>query len=317
MATSGSVDFNQNRDQIIEDAFNQLGILSEGESLTNDQVVSANRTLNRMIKHWQSHGIHLWKYREGTLFLQQGIPSYDLGSTGDNATESFIATSLAADETAGSNTITVDDATGILDGDYIGIVLNGNDAQWTTVNGSPVGNVITLTANLTGDADTGQYVYAYTTKITRPLLVTSGRFRTNSTNEIPMRSISRQEYFDLPNKITQGESVQWYYNPLLDNGKIYIWPTANDATNYINFTFFPDFEDFDQALNTADFPVEWLDTIVFNLAERLATQYGITGVTYDRIVTRATQLLEESKGWDIEKSSIEFSPYGDREHGWS
>lgn len=50
MATSGSVDFSLNRNEIITRAFKKIGILSEGETLTEEQVSDASEDLNLMIK---------------------------------------------------------------------------------------------------------------------------------------------------------------------------------------------------------------------------------------------------------------------------
>lgn len=317
MARSGSFDFTENTDQIIEDAYQKLGILAEGESLTGDQKTRAKRSLNRMVKHWQTQGVHLWKYREGTLFLEKDKSSYLLGATGDNATLSFVETALAADASSGVGTITVDDDTGISNGDNIGIELDDDTIQWTTVNGAPVANVITLTANLTGDAATDNKIYTYTNKIQRPLKITDARLKIDNGNEIPMTELARQEYFIQPNKSTTGQSTQWYYNPLLDNGKIYLWPTPANPRNYVNFTFYPDFEDFDTALNNADFPVEWLDAIVYNLSERIGLDEGLAGTTtFQRVQDKAFMLLDEAKGFDNETVNVNFTPYNMENRGW-
>jgi hypothetical protein len=57
-------------------------------------------------------------------------------------------TSLAADGVASTLTLNVTTVTGITSGDIIGIQLDDGKAHWTTVNGTPVGNVVTLAVAL-------------------------------------------------------------------------------------------------------------------------------------------------------------------------
>jgi hypothetical protein len=60
------------------------------------------------------------------------------------------STTLTADGSGGNLTITVASITGIASGDIIGVKLNTGQYHFTTVNGAPAGNTVTLTAALPG-----------------------------------------------------------------------------------------------------------------------------------------------------------------------
>ena len=83
MATSGSVDFNQTRNEIIKDALILIGGIEDDETPEDFQLDYANRMLNRMIKAWMKEGLKLWVVKEGELDLAKGQSSYTIGPSGD------------------------------------------------------------------------------------------------------------------------------------------------------------------------------------------------------------------------------------------
>ncbi len=317
MTTSGSLDFNQNRDSIINRAFRILGILAQGETASAEMVSDAAIALNAMIKAWEADAIHLWKYKEGRLFFVEGQAKYSLGSTGNNAASTHIKTELSTAAVATDLTIEVDSIVGISDGDNIGIVLDDNTIQWTTVNGTPAGTTITLSAAIIGDAAVDNNVYIYTNIIERPLRIKNVRRRTSDDNDVPISIIAREEYFDLPNKSITGNPTQIYYNPTLGNGTIYIWPTPSTVSEALDFTFESSIEDFDSIVNTPDFPQEWLAALAFNLASDILTEYGIVDpATISRIDTKAAYYLDKVLTWDVEPNSIFIQPDDMKYYGY-
>ncbi len=66
---SGSVDFNQTRNAICTDSLVLLGAIEDGETATAAMLEYCIRQLERMLKHFQGQGIHLWSRREATLFV--------------------------------------------------------------------------------------------------------------------------------------------------------------------------------------------------------------------------------------------------------
>lgn len=312
MALSGSDNFTNTRDDIINAALRKTGQLAEGETATAQQVNDAAKDLERMVKLAQAAGLHLWKYEEMVLFLVADQQSYDLGTTTSEnwvKKSDLVSTTLSAAASSTDTAMTVTSITGISDGDVVGVVVDDNTIHWTTVNGAPSGSTVTLTTGLDDDAASGNALYAYTNKATRPLQVTHGRAQVSTTSEIELTILAREDYFRLSNKAASGTVIQVYYNPRLTNGKLYVWPTAEDERVYLNLTTQISIQDFDAADNNPDFPAEWHEALVWNLAKRLIPEYGIVDqATITMITGLAQETWQLASEFDAEEADVIFAP---------
>lgn len=308
MASSGSIDFNQTKSEIIKDAMLDCGAIAAGETPDADESADVSRALNRMVKGWHTQGIHLWTWRELTLFLVKSQVQYALGTGGDHATLTAVKTELAADAATSATSLTVDSITGISAGDNIGVELDDGTLHWDTQSGSPSSSTLTLTTGLASAASTDNHVYAYTTLIDRPLRITNVRRRDEAGNDIPILTFSREEYFDTPNKSAQSATTQVYYDPKLTNGQMYLWPAPNTVRDRILADGAFPIEDFDAAGDNPDFPQEWLNALVKNLAFNIANQFSTPDNLYLRIKSEAFETLEAVKDWDQEPEDTYFQP---------
>ncbi len=312
MATSGSVDFNRTRDQIIAGALRLIEAIAAGETPSAEEVTDATEALNMMVKEWRAQGLHLWATAEATLFLTKGTAKYTLGPNGDHATSSYAETTLSAAAENTDPTLTVASITGMTASDNIGIVKDDGTFHWTTISGSPSGSTVTLASAIDGDAASGNTLYTYTSKIDRPLRIFSARREDASGQEIPFSDIlTRDEYFDLPNKTSLGKPHQGYYDPQLTDGIWYLWQTPDTIDDIINFTFSRPFEDFDAAANNPDFPQEWLAALKKNLAVELAPEYGVALDKQVNLQRMAQVSLDRVLGFDTE-TTVSFEP----EYDW-
>lgn len=274
MATSGSYDALYTRNEIITEALELIGVLEVGETANADDVASCARTLNMMVKFWQSRGIAIWRNTEIYVFLQEDTASYTLGPTGTSpATESFTKTEIATAGSSGASTITVDSITGISASDVIGVELDDGTLQWTTVNGAPSGTTVTLTDALTDDVSVDANVFAYTSGIQRPLFITEARLHQDSGTEIPVRIRARNDYMALSTKTTPGKASMCYYNPKTADGVLYVWPVANSVKDYLVLTARMPIADFDSSSDDPDFPQEWMLPLSYNLAVLIAPKF--------------------------------------------
>ncbi len=301
MSTSNSIDFIVTRDDIITEALELLGILGEGETPTAAQLTSSNRTLNMMTKTWQADGLNLFAVERLYLFTEKLQKEYSLsGTTTDHVTANFVETTVDGAASSGASTITVDDATGILNGDQIGMQ-QGTDVQWTTVNGAPAGNVITLTDTLTADVADNAIVYAFTTVANRPMKIMETYVHIASSNtDIPVGNISRRRYNRLSVKDTEGLVNQFYYDPQTDAGNLFVWPTTDDETNYLIMFVQRTLSDFDSSINNPDYPQEWYLPLTYNLATLLAPKYGIPAGDFNKLSGLASYYYEIAQGFDEE-----------------
>lgn len=148
-----------------------------------------------------------------------------------------------------------------------------------------------------GDVD---YVFgAGGTFTTVPLEITSIRI-TRGTSEIPMYRMSREDYFDLPNKTTQGYPTQFYYDRQRSGGTLYVWPAPDATAGTLKFTYRRLIMDMDASVDNPDVPQEWLEAMVYGLGKRLAENYGLTGSPMAQAVAaEADRTYAVVKGFDI------------------
>jgi len=307
MATSGSIDFVATRDNIITEALELLGVIGEGDSPSANQLTSSARTLNMMVKHFQTKGLNLFALQRMYVFLESDKREYSLGASGDHFTTSFVQTALDGAVSSGGTSIVVDSATGISASDNIGIKVDDGTMHWTTVNGAPAGTTITLTTGVDDDAADGAVVYTYTSKANRPMGLVNAVLRDKDTNDIPIFILDRADYVNLTNKTTDGSVLSIYYDPQVTTGKLFVWPETDDTSTYLVLWVQRTLEDFDAAGNDADFPQEWYLALSYNLAKLLLPKYGADKLRAQLILTGAASFLAEAESYDTE-SYMKFEP---------
>lgn len=132
-----------------------------------------------------------------------------------------------------------------------------------------------VAGTLDGDAASGNKVVAYTDKIRRPLDILEARYCTSGGHERTLLQMDADSYKRLTVKSTSGQVLQYYYDPQLDNGVLYVWPVCSDGNDWLKMTVKTPVDDLDQITDNAQFPKEWLEAIIYNLAIRLAPEYGV------------------------------------------
>jgi hypothetical protein len=316
MATSGSSNFDATRDEIIKAAYRKLNVIRSTQTPNAQLITDGAFALNAVVKHLQARGIHVWTVTEATLFPQPGQVKYAVSSAAgsDHVTSSFVKTEIATAAASGASTITVDSDTGISDGDNIGIVVDDGTVHWTTVNGAPASDVITLTAALDDSSAVDNEVYAYTNKIVRPLKIVNARWVDADTGyETPViEMMANLDYRRLPNKTQTGAVTQMFYDAQLTTGQAYLWQVPAVFEGYVNFTWHRPIEDFDAAGNNPDLPAEWIRTLIWLTAMEMGPEFTVPEATWNRVVTMAASSLDDMEGWDREETSWDFQP----DMGW-
>ena len=311
MATSGSVAFTMDATQIINKAFGKIGVKVAEQALEAEEFQDGLDTLNLMIKSWAAQGLHLWTKQEGVLFLDPGKSNYNLGPSGDEASlaDDFISTTTTTAQVATDVIIPVVSTTGMAVADFIGIELDDNTRHWTTILTVDSATQVTVNVALPSASKIGSTAFTYTTIIQRPQRILSYRRKTFAQdNEIPVISWSRQEYFNQVNKSSQGTVVNCYYSPQLTDGRVYVWQTASNVNDLLLFTFERQIEDILIGDDTLDFPVEWLEAIIYNVAARLGDDYDANPMKMQSINAKAIAFLDDILGWDEEMESLNLQP---------
>jgi hypothetical protein len=76
MATSGSVSFRPNVEEVITESFERCGL--DTQTRTGDHARSARRSLNLLFSEFANRGINYWTVTQNTLTLVSGTANYTL-----------------------------------------------------------------------------------------------------------------------------------------------------------------------------------------------------------------------------------------------
>lgn len=320
MTVSGSSAWNPAVTLMVAQSLRNLGVIAEDENPTGGMMSTAVLQLNSIVAAAQATGLHVWTEEEAILFPQVGVAKYIIGgptlalnaNTAD--ADSWVQLTLSANAAGGATAIQVESIVGVLAGDNIGIILNSGATFWTTVNGAPAGSAITLaTALPSSGASSGAFALDYVTPIVRPLKVPNARLRylggngaPSNPNETPMTIMSRQEYMDLPNKLSPGTPTQWFYSPQRDSGLFYIWPVPVTTAWAIRFTWYRPLQDFFLPGNTMDFPQEWFAPLMWNLSRDLMGIYGTPVARQQYINAQASAYGDLAISYDRESEPVSF-----------
>lgn len=328
---SGTYTWGYNRDQIIRRAARLCQAIASGDIPAAQTTQDFSDALNAMVKEMGAMGIRVWCLIEGVVFLQPSQVAYMIGTgsvdhcamaNAGNGIGTWIQTTATQAAALGASSIQVAATTNasnvaISAGDIIGIQLSTGTVQWMTVSGTPVGTTVNLSATLQQAITAGAMVFDYAPAATavRPLKIINcrriawlGSGAVGGLLETPMTPmLARLDYEEFPSKTNIGTPTQAFYDPLGSGstfGRLKIWPAPPDATNGIRFTAQRPIQDFNVAGDTPDFPTEWINALVFNLAKSMSVEFGVTPEQYQMITTQAQEHLDIVQGWDRENESI-------------
>lgn len=324
MTTSGTYALSLTRDDIIKSALRLCGVATVGLTPTADEITDSNQALNMMIKSWQASGQGLWLNDYIVVPLQGGWPKYTIGPSGHPASRYIMRQTIGVAAESGDFDITLENATAVDDTDIIGIALDDNWVGWTTVNGDPVGNVVTLTDALSGDAAVGNTVYFFNASesVPRPFAINSVMLWTSDgstdtmmgTISIPggtnfvLKPISRDEYYSLPDFMSAGQPTQYYVDPQMTNMDLYVWPLSTDMSSSLIIDAKIPVQTFDDIDDTADFPEEWLRALKFSLAVEIAPEFGVNIQKIGLLQAMADKAVTAAFNFDREDASTFFQP---------
>tara|TARA_R110000868_G_scaffold26035_1_gene100810 strand:+ start:353 stop:1117 length:765 start_codon:yes stop_codon:yes gene_type:complete len=148
----------------------------------------------------------------------------------------------------------------------------------------------------------------------RPLKVIQGFYRNNSVSpyiDIPVMVISKQEYNVIGSKFSTGTANTIFYDTKKLNGVLYVYltPDVNASTNMeLHIITQLPLDDLSTALAIPDFPNEWMNCLVWNLADQLSLEYGVPMNSRQEIAMRAGTYKTLLTDWDVEAASTFFAP---------
>jgi hypothetical protein len=148
----------------------------------------------------------------------------------------------------------------------------------------------------------------------KPLKAIQGFYRNVQVTpniDTPLLLISKQEYNMLGSKFSTGIANTMFYDPRNLYGVLYVYltPDANASTNIqVHLVCQMPLNDINATTDIPDFPVEWMNCLVWGLADELALQYGVPLNARQEIAQRAMMYKEKLSDWDVEYNSTFFMP---------
>ena len=162
-------------------------------------------------------------------------------------------------------------------------------------------------ASVTLVADTASYSLA----AANALRVYSARFRSSAgIDSPPLKLMTREEYFDLPQKTSTGIPSSYYPDPQRSALTLYIWPVMGSISapaETLQLTTQKRFDDIDTLDDDIDVVPEWLHTVEYNFCSLLLDEYPVDGKESDRIIARAEILHQQAMDFERE-DVLQFCP---------
>jgi len=131
--------------------------------------------------------------------------------------------------------------------------------------------------------------------------------------EMPLRVISREEYFAMTNKSQQGTPVMVCISPDGILCTMYLTPDAvTAATKTVRLYGYRNETAYTNITDSIVFPREWGEALIYCLCVRLAPEYGVSLETTNSLNSSAASALKDAIDWNPESNSTYFgvSTYG-------
>ena len=277
MSRSGKYSFALDRDTIVKRSMQLVNLININQTARGADHDYAVDIFQSMIKMWQAEGIQMWNRKQATLFPAYEVQQFNISHTGDNCANTYENTTMSVAVASSVSILPVISSAGMTAADNVGIELDDNSRQWTTIVSVDSATQITITTPLTYSSASGNSVIAYTNKINdRPLRILDARTvdLDNNKNSITMEMIGYDQYFNIPVKSMNGRPLNFYYDKLLDAGVLYTFPRTNNVNVLIEFTYHESIQDVDSATDSMDFPTEWTLPLIYGLATELCVTFG-------------------------------------------
>jgi hypothetical protein len=322
VATSGSWDLSSTAANIIQDAYEHLGVVEPGGTVASVHSVRGLRQLNLLAKQWQANtdlapGMKIWTRQRVTLFLASGQQTYLIGpaSTDARAAVTYGRTTLSADEASSQTTLSITSNTDtttfpgttvtMTAADLIGIELNDGTIHWSTISGTPT-TTADIATGLASAASSGNYVYWFTSRAQRIPLVESAFLRDENRQDVPLDIYREVSEYDLGvvGKYDDGPPSAILVEPLRITTRVTLNSQPNDVTSQIVITGLYPAEDYDATTDDIAFPQEWHAALGWELAFRLSGPFKWT----QTMEMNRKESMSMARSVNPEKSTAYFQP---------
>ena len=287
MALSGSVNFELDVAEYIEEAFERCGL----ELRTGYDLKTARRSLNILLADWANRGLNQWTIEQTSITLADGIGNYPGGTLTMTvgASGSFsVAETITGSSSAATATITsLPSATSMAITLPVGTFTNGE-----TLTGATSAATTTLSA-------------AVDFSSVRNTIDILSAVVTRDGTDYGIGRLSRDEYLNIPKKTQSGRPSQFYLDRLI-TPVLKLWPVPDGDTDIVKFDRLVRIDDADDYTNTVSVPFRFYPCFAAGLAyylsiKRAPDRIQLLKGLYEEELTRA---MTE----DRDKASFSITP---------
>lgn len=145
---------------------------------------------------------------------------------------------------------------------------------------------------------------AYPLKVLQAIVSCSGG------TQVDMEIIAHHNYNLLPTAAT-GIPIKGTYLPQNDVGIFTVWPIPDSsaaANNELVLTYQKPFDIFTSGTDTADFPREWYNALIYGLADLLSDEFGLPLDDRRHLEKKAEKMVAAAVSAGTEETSTFFYP---------
>ncbi len=269
--TSRSYSFDKNLsiDEIIEDAYERIGM----QGVSGYQLKTAKRSLNILFSEWGNRGLHFWEVKNQNVTLVDGQAVYNFYRSTTDGTSDGVSTTLTTAMNAVQDTVPCTSVTGFPTTGSI--TINAEQITYTGISSLNLTGVVRgvngTTAAIHADGDT----VLQTPRGMDDIQEANHRVKSTSV-DTPMTRISRSQYQAFSNKTDKGLPTQYWVQRFIDRVSmtLYLTPGAAQDGNYINFYYTKRIDDVGAYTNATDVPYRFVPCMITGLAFYLGQKYA-------------------------------------------
>lgn len=325
MATSGSWNFSINRNELIKAALRAARIIGKDQTPDDGHITTGAEALNMLVKQFQgpidgAFGRKAWSRQRVTLFLAKGQQRYLIGpaTTDARATAQYGRTTISAAEASGQTTLSITATTdtttqpgttvSMTASDFIGIEQDDGTIHWSTISSTGAGPTVVIASALTAAAAAGNYVWWFTSRSQRPILVETAVLRDENGKDRELGLYTEvEDYERFPDKGADGDPSSMLVEYQRINTAVTFDVQPNDVTKVVSMSVLYPMEDYDASSDDVAFPQEAYRALKFMLAGDLWVEYkdGDPPVWLARLIDQSKAFFDRL---NPETTSLFFEP---------
>lgn len=271
MATSGSSNWTQTRDEIITRMLRKAQAIGVSETPTPSRIAQASDVLNSIVKNIQTDGVMLWTLDWVTKTLT--------ASNEVTGTDGEVYTCIRSHTSATTNK-----------------PITG--ADWSTywVKRGSTGGVW---------ADTTAYTSVGDFDLETDLIAVEKAFIRRDGIDYQLDLKDFQNYGDVSDKALESIPGMFYIDRgLTQHG--YLFPLPQDTDMVLHYQKIRHIEDFDASANTPDFPVRWILPLIYLGAADLGEDFDLEFIQVRDLRAQGTRLMKKALKFEAPREDNEF-----------